>query len=84
MSKLTKLELENLRRIKRVLDEMLKSYEDNVDSVQDFIHKQLKIDTDEPNVLKSASEFFSCATNNIEGVSEGFNLLIDHFEQSSK
>lgn len=79
MSKLSSLELRSIKDISVSLSNIAKSYNDNQDSVQDFICDQFEIKTDEPEVLKQVKAHFETMIGNIEDVQAEFKLLSEHF-----
>jgi len=78
MSKLSDLELRSLNDISDSLSNIAQSYNDSQDSVQDFMHNQFEIKTDEPETLKQAKTHFEVMLSNLEDVSREFSLLNAH------
>ena len=81
MSKLSDLEIRSIKDIQLSLMNISKSYNDNQDSVQDFICGQFKIKTDEPETLKQVKAHFETMIGNIEDVQAEFKLLSEHLTQ---
>lgn len=84
MSKLSGLELRSLNDISNSLSNIAQSYNDNQDSIRDFVHNQINITTDEPEVLKQAKAHFEIMLSNLEDVQSEFKLLTEHFTQKSR
>ena len=79
MTKLTKLEMNNLQDIAADLEAIKNSYYANVDSVQDFLCKQFTVTTDEPEVLNVCIKHFELTTNKLYQIQNKMDLLVDHF-----
>ena len=79
---MTDLELRSINDIATSLSNISKSYNERIDSVQDFICDQFNIETDEPEVLKQVRGHFEVMVSNLEDVTSEFKLLKDHLMQS--
>ena len=79
MAKLTGLEMATVQDIADNLEVIKKSYDHNVDSIQDFICKQFELTTDEPGVLNACIKHFELTVNKLEVIQNQMDLLVDHF-----
>ena len=80
MSKITDLEKQKLAELYKILAPVKNSYTDNQDSIQDFIHKQFEITTDEPETLEAARKHFEIEQEAIEKAFDIVNMLVMHFD----
>jgi len=81
VKKLSDLELRSINDISDSLSNIAQSYNESQDSVQDFMHNQFEISTDEPETLKQVKNHFEVMLSNLEDVSREFSLLKAHLTQ---
>ncbi len=79
MNNLTELEMETLRKVGWKVEEVQKYSRKHMDSLQDFIYNQFKIETDEPEVLKVCTEYIELSTKRLEEIESDLGLLLRHF-----
>lgn len=80
MSKITDLEKEKLAELFKILLPVKDSLNDSEDSIQDFIHKQFEITTDEPETLEAARKHFEIEQEAMEKAFDIVNMLVMHFD----
>ncbi|GEM_PF-7067186 len=79
--KLSTLELHTLNKVEKKLNNLVTTYIDNKDSVQDFLYEQFVITTDEPETLKIVRECISDLLMNLEKAHNEFTMLTEHLKE---
>ena len=79
MSKITDLEKEKLAELYRILAPVKNSLTDNEDSIQEFIHQQFEVTTEEPETLDAARKHFEIEQPAMEKAFDIVEMLVSHF-----
>ena len=80
MKALSKLEKRALAELYKILATVKNSDTDNSDSIQDFIHNQFEIKTDEETTLNAARIHFEIENKAMLEAFDIILLLIEHFD----
>ena len=80
MSKITNLEKQKLAELYKILAPVKNSHTDNSDHIDDFIHQQFDITTDEEETLNSARKHFEIEKEAMLDAFDIVKMLVEHFD----